>query len=195
MNQVSILPNVSVPADTELSAFLRQPCLAQGSDVHGASCLLVGARSGELETGEGSGASPLENSMVQPALGRSKFLAEHLCCLNQLICLSPLPTTSLAFRRSLIFMRKFKIAQKADSPLPAPQAIFFLGPSTVPGWQLGQCSPVCRPACPSHPHPALGPHWLPGPAMGLHKGPTPRGRNKRPSLLTIPATQDTAARR
>lgn len=49
-------PNIYfVPADVEHGGFVRQPCLAQGTDVHGASCQLVGARWGELETGEGSG--------------------------------------------------------------------------------------------------------------------------------------------
>lgn len=165
---------------------MRHPACRWGPD---------GGQMGELEAGESSGASPLENSMGQPALGHFAFLAEHLCCLNQLIHLSPPPTPNLAFRRTLIFMDKFKIAQKADSPLPAPQAVFFLGPSAVPGWQLGQCRPVCRPGCPSHPHSALGPHWLPGPAVGLHKGPTPRGGNKRLPLPTTPATQDAAVRR
>ena len=111
--------------------------------------------------------------MGQPALGRFAFLAEHLLCLNQLIGLSTLPTPNLAFRRTLIFMYKLKIAQKADSSLPAPQAIFFLGPSAGPGWHLVNAALCAGLAAPPDPHSALGPHWPPGPAVGLHRGPRP----------------------
>uniref|UniRef100_A0A8C0WQ39 Protein S100-B n=1 Tax=Castor canadensis TaxID=51338 RepID=A0A8C0WQ39_CASCN len=86
---------------------------------------------------------------------------------------------------------KKRRAQKADSPLPARQALFVLSPCAnlalqqVPG-APGQCSPLCRPGGPAPPCPQ--PPLADLTYSGLRQGPhpvLPGGRNKRLTQSTV----------
>lgn len=150
---------------------LEAALLSSGYRCPQASCLLLGAALGELEAGGSSEASPLEHSVGRPALGRSASLAEHLLCLNQLLQLSTLPTPNLAFRRTLIFMYKLKIAQKLTPHFLPHRQFSSLAPAQAPGGSLVNAA-LCAAGLPwpppLGPQPPLAAGACSGTAQGAH---------------------------
>lgn len=93
--------------------FSRQP--AQLLALMSMGCLPAGGVGGPAGDRRGSGTSP---GNKRPAC--TPFLAEHLLFESANPSFSS-PAPNLAFGRASIFMNKVKIAQKADSPFPAPR--------------------------------------------------------------------------
>ena len=142
-------------------------------------------------------------------------LAAHLLCRFQSIVRLLSPPPSLPLEEHQYSCINFKTAQKADSPLSAPRAFFFLGPSAglapqrVPGGAVNAA--LCAARQPQHPRPAPDrlrgqltrrprPPPRPRPPLaawpaGGRAGPAPARERIRGCLRPTPATQDAAAGR
>lgn len=132
---------------------------------------------------------PTGNRLAGPeSLAFSLRLAAHLLCRFQSIVRFLSPPPSLPSEEHQYSCINLKTAQKADSPLSAPRAFFFLGPSAglapqrVPGGAVNAA--LCAARQPQHPRPpppAPRPHRL---RSQLTLRPRPR---PRPPLAAWPA--------
>lgn len=150
--------------------FSRQP--VQLRALMSMGCLPAGGVGGPAGDRRGSGTSP---GNQRPAC--TPFLAEHLLFESANPSFSS-PAPNLAFGRASIFMNKVKIAQKADSPFPAPRPFSSLAQRVpvAPG-QCALCTGLAAHAPPPPPPPPPRP-WPPLAASarsGAAREPTPEG--------------------